>query len=130
VGREKDGEMRRVSVKYHMTEPVRITMRDRQDLVAGVKMLVGGIKETVPDAKICYLTMFPRHLENWSDAPGHITEEDVMLVNSFRKAVDVAVAEELEEMGGGGGGLRWWSGGNWWGGMRKDLWKLWKERGS
>ncbi len=30
-------------------------------------------------------------------------EEDVMLVNSFRKAVDVAVAEELEEMGGGGG---------------------------
>ncbi len=64
MGREEDGEMRRVSVKYHMTEPVRITMRDRQDLVAGVKKLVGGIRETVPDVKICNLTMFPRHLEN------------------------------------------------------------------
>jgi hypothetical protein len=53
VGWEEDGEMRRVSVKYHMTEPVPITMRDRQDLVAGVKKLVGGIRETVPDAKIC-----------------------------------------------------------------------------
>ncbi len=33
VGRDEEGEMRGVSVKYHLTEPARLTMREREDLV-------------------------------------------------------------------------------------------------
>jgi hypothetical protein len=98
VGRDEEGEMRGVSVKYHLTEPARLTMREREDLVTMAGKLVGEIREAAPDAKIFYLTMFPRHLESCCGAPDHMTDEDVLLVNGFRKAVDGDLVEELEEM--------------------------------
>jgi hypothetical protein len=98
VGRDEEGEMRGVSVKYHLTEPARLTMREREDLVIMAGKLVGEIREAAPDAKIFYLTMFPRHLESCCGAPDHMTDEDVLLVNGFRKAVDGDLVEELEEM--------------------------------
>ncbi len=61
---------------------------------------MGGIRETVPDAKVYYLTIFPRHLESCCGVPEHMTEEDVVLVNGFRKAVDGDMTEEMEEIGG------------------------------
>jgi hypothetical protein len=75
-------------------------MRERQDLVAAAGKMVSGIREAIPDAKIFYLPMFPRHLESCCGAPEHMTEEDVVLVNGFREAVDGDIAEELEEIGG------------------------------
>jgi hypothetical protein len=43
--------------------------------------------------------MFPRHLESCCDTPEHMTEDDVVLVNGFRKAVGRDVMEELEGWG-------------------------------
>ncbi len=42
VERDEEGEMRGVSVKYHLTEPTRITMRERRDLVAAGGKLLSG----------------------------------------------------------------------------------------
>ncbi len=73
-----EGEVRGVSVTYHLTDPARIAMGERKELVR-------EIRTSLPDAKVTYVTMFPRHVVRCCSEPGHMTEEDAAMGNGFRK---------------------------------------------
>ncbi len=53
-----------------------------------------------PRCKSLLLNHVSWHLEICCGVPEHMTEEDVVLVNGFRKAVDGDMTEEMEEIEG------------------------------
>ncbi len=99
VERKGNGEVSRVSVEYHLTEPERVSASEKRKLVELVVELVGRIEEALPGVQTLYLTMFPRFLERCCRAENHMSKKDSVVINGFRKAVDSDVAEEMEEMG-------------------------------
>ncbi len=99
VERKVDGEVSRVSVQYHMTEPEKLTMSEKRELIDNVVELVRRIGESLPGIQIVYLTMFPRFVDRCCRTAGHMTKEDSLVMSGFRKTVDCDIVEELEELG-------------------------------
>jgi hypothetical protein len=52
------GEQER-DVRYHMTDPRRISMSERRGQTVG---LIRNIQECLPESQVCYVSMFPRHV--------------------------------------------------------------------
>jgi hypothetical protein len=98
IEKGRDGEVKRVSVEYHMTEPVRISMQERRQLIERMVELVKGVQDRFPEAEVWYMTMFPRHVVRCCGKGGHMTEEDCWMVNGFRRSVDADLVEELLQM--------------------------------
>jgi hypothetical protein len=105
VERKVDGEVPRVSVQYHMTEPEKLTMSEKRELIDNVVELARRIGESLPGIQIVYITMFPRFVDRCCSTAGHMTKEDILVMSGFRKTVDCDLVEELEESGSGGGTL-------------------------
>jgi hypothetical protein len=61
VERNVQGEVTRVSVEYHMTEPERVTLSEKRELIDTVVELF-RIGEGLPGIQLVYITMFPRHI--------------------------------------------------------------------
>jgi hypothetical protein len=99
VERKVNGEVSRVSVEYHLTEPERVSASEKRELVKLVVEMVRKIEEGLPGVQIYYLTMFPRFLDRCCRAENHMAKEDAMVINGFRKAVDSDVTEEQADMG-------------------------------
>jgi hypothetical protein len=94
-----DGEVSRVSVQYHMTEPEKLTMSEKRELIDNVVELARRIGESLQGIQIVYLTMFPRFVDKCCRTAGHMTKEDISVMSGFRKTVDCDIVEELEELG-------------------------------
>ena len=107
LGKNVNGEVRTVKVEYHLTDPAKLNVSEKRELVDLVSELVKGIGERLPGVKIIYVTMFPRHVRECCGAGGHITEDDVHTINGFRRAVDVDIVEELDEVEGVSV-VQWW----------------------
>jgi len=45
VERRRDGEVKRVRVGYHMTDPIKLNMKERRELIDCTVDLVKGIKD-------------------------------------------------------------------------------------
>ena len=60
----KGGELRQ---EFHLTEPARLSMIERAGVVRMVEELVKVCREAVPEARIVYLGMCPRHVERCCD---------------------------------------------------------------
>jgi hypothetical protein len=107
VVKNSDGEDE-WTVTYHMTDPVRITMTEKADLVEGMVELIGGIKRTVGDeVRVLHATMFPRFVERCCD--DHMTEEDVWLFDGIRRDVNREIKDGLSESVVGVETVDWWT---------------------
>jgi hypothetical protein len=91
-----------------MTEPTKLTMGERRQLVDRTVELVVGLQKEFPFAEVWYLTMFPRHVVRCCEKDSHMSEDDCWAMNGFRKGVDADVVEELEEKAVGIRTIEWW----------------------
>jgi hypothetical protein len=62
VEKDREGEVKRLKVGFHMTEPTKMTMGERRQVVDRTVELVVGVQKEFPFAEVWYLTMFPRHV--------------------------------------------------------------------
>ncbi len=62
VEKKPTGEVTIVTTKFHLTEPVRITMTERRGLVDRLVDMVDRIKEVRGAEDVNYVTMFPRYV--------------------------------------------------------------------
>ncbi len=99
VERNVQGEVTRVSVEYHMMEPERVTLSEKRELIDTVVKLFRRIGEGLPGIQLVYITMFPRHITRCCREAGHMTREDSLVLNGYRKSVESDIVEELEESG-------------------------------
>ena len=77
--REKAGGQGRGGVikqEFHLTEPVRLSMVERGGIVRLVEEMARVCREGVPEARILYLGMNPRHVERCCQKAEHRTEDD------------------------------------------------------
>ncbi len=99
VERNVSGDVTRVSVEYHMTEPERLTLSEKHELIDNVAELFRRIAERLPGVQLVYMTMFPRFITRCCGEQGHLTREDILVINGYRKVVESEIVEELEETG-------------------------------
>ena len=90
----KGGELRQ---EFHLTEPARLSMVERVGVVRMVEELVKVCRETVPEARIVYLGMCPRHVERCCDRQDHMTEDDSWILENQRREVELEVKLRLEK---------------------------------
>jgi hypothetical protein len=100
VLKDSEGRVKGMDVRFHLTDPDRLSMGEKRELVDRTVDLVKRIKLDRPETQVTYVTMFPRYLERCCSSPGHMTEEDAIMVNGFRKMVDREIVEELSGMVG------------------------------
>ncbi len=113
VEKGSGGEVRRLKVGYHLTDPVKVTMGERRQVIDRVVELMVQLQGRFPFADVWYVTMFPRHVVRCCDRVSHMSEDDCWLVNGLRKGVDADVVEELEERVVGARVLEWWEALGW-----------------
>jgi len=104
----KGGEVEKVQVKFHMTDPVKISMGERNMLVDRTVELVQELVVLYPECEVIYMTMFPRHVNRCCKQSGHMTEDDSYMVSGFRRGVDNDVREELDAAGSKVRHVQWW----------------------
>jgi hypothetical protein len=105
--------VRRLKVGYHLTDPSKVTMGERRQVIDRTVELVEQVQGRFPFAEVLYMTMLPRYLVRCCDRVTHMSEDDCWMVNGFRKGVDVDVVEELEESVVGVSVLEWWEAMGW-----------------
>jgi hypothetical protein len=113
VEKGSGGEVKRVKVGYHLTDPVKVTMGERRQVIDRTVELMEQLQGRFPFADVWYVTMFPRHVVRCCDRVSHMSEDDCWLVNGFRKGVDADVVEELEERVVGARVMEWWEALGW-----------------
>ncbi len=104
----KGGKEERWEVRYHMEEPRRISMMEKRTLVDRVVTLVNGAGELFPESKVAYVSTFLRHVEPCCSKPGHMTEDDTLVMDSVRRDVDRDIKEALGDMSKMVNFLDWW----------------------
>ncbi len=75
VERNVQGEVTRVSVEYHMTEPERVALSEKRELIDTVVELFRRIGEGLPGIQLVYITMFPRHITRCCREAGHMSRQ-------------------------------------------------------
>jgi hypothetical protein len=106
VRKMRDSCRQEWETRYHMTEPRKILMFERRELVDKVGLVVGEVQVVFPTAEIIYISMFPRFVEVCCKE--HMTVDDVVVVESIRREVDRDVEELLQEMDGTIRTVQWW----------------------
>ena len=90
----KGGELRQ---EFHLTEPARLSMIERAGVVRLVEELVKVCREAVPEARVIYLGMCPRHIEKCCAKQEHMTEDDSWILENQRREVDMEVKRRIEK---------------------------------
>jgi hypothetical protein len=107
VVKNSDGE-EEWTVTYHMTDPVRITMTEKVELVESMVELVVELKRVVGDeVRVIHATMFPRFVERCCD--DHMTDEDVWLFDGIRRDVNRELKDGLMDSGVVVETVDWWT---------------------
>ena len=73
--------------EFHLTEPARLSMVERGSLVKLTEELVKVCRETVPEARIIYFGMSPRHVERCCASSEHMTEDNSWIVENQRREI-------------------------------------------
>jgi hypothetical protein len=113
VEKGSGGEVRRLRVGYHLTEPAKVTMGERRLVIDRTVEMVKQVQGLFSFADVWYMTMFPRHVVRCCDRVTHMSDDDCWMVNGFRKSVDVDMIEELEERVVGVRVCEWWEAMGW-----------------
>ncbi len=89
---------------YHLTDPVKITMTEKAELVEKMVDMKRSVGE---DVRIVHVTMFPRFVEQCCRE--HMTEEDVWLLDGIRRDMNREVKDMLLESGYDVEVFDWWT---------------------
>ncbi len=107
VTKNKDGEDE-WTVTYHMTDPVRIRMTEKSELVDRMVELLTETKKTVGDeVRVLHISMFPRFVDRCCRE--HMTEEDVWLLDGIRRDVNRETKDGVSESGYDVDIVDWWT---------------------
>jgi hypothetical protein len=107
VTKDKDGDDE-WNVTYHLTDPVKITMTEKADLVEKMVDMMVDMKRTVGgEVRIVHVTMFPRFVEQCCRE--HMAEEDVWLLDGIRRDVNRETKDMLLESGYDVEVVDWWT---------------------
>ncbi len=83
-------------VTYHLTDPVKISMVEKAELVDRFTDLLQKVKETVGEkVDVLYVTMFPRFVREC--CRDHMTDEDVWLLDGVRRDVNKDIVDRLSD---------------------------------
>jgi hypothetical protein len=102
---QSNGETEWVT-RFHLTNPRKIGMVERRDLVDRMVRLIRGTQAIFPWAEVSYLTMFPRHVELCCG--DHMTTEDIWLMDGARRDVDRDITDMLGDGDDGVSVVEWW----------------------
>jgi hypothetical protein len=106
VTKDKDGDDE-WSMTYHLTDPVKITMTEKAELVEKMVDMMVDMKRTVGgEVRVVHVTMCPRFVEQCCRE--HMTEEDVWLLDGIRRDVNREVKDMLLESGYEVDVVDWW----------------------
>jgi hypothetical protein len=107
VTRDKDGDDE-WNMTYHLTDPVKLTMTEKAELVEKMVDMMVDMKRCVgEDVRIVHVTMFPRFVEQCCRE--HMTDEDVWLMDGIRRDVNREVKDMLLESGYDIEVVDWWT---------------------
>ncbi len=107
VTKNKDGDDE-WAVTYHMTDPVRITMTEKAELVERMVDMLVDLKRMVGDeVKVMHVTMFPRFVDRC--CKDHMAEEDVWLFDGIRRDVNRETKDGVAESGYDIDIIDWWT---------------------
>jgi hypothetical protein len=96
------------NVTYHLTDPVKISMMEKAELVEQVVDLLGQVKSLGGNnVRVIHLTMFPRFTREC--CKGHMTDEDVWLLDGVRRDVNKDIVDMLTVKDMGVETLEWWT---------------------
>jgi hypothetical protein len=108
VEKDVEGKVVRMESRYHLTEPVRISMAERRELAVRTGRMVGRIQEVAGVEEVVYITMFPRHVDRCCGREGHMTEGDCLSMASLRLDMDRDILEEMRDRGVRVKVVEWW----------------------
>jgi hypothetical protein len=107
VTKDKDRDDEWV-LTYHLTDPVKITMTEKAELVEKMVDMMVDMKRTVgSEVRVVHVTMFPRFVEQCCRE--HMTEEDVWLLDGIRRDVNRETKDMLLESGYDVEVVDWWT---------------------
>jgi hypothetical protein len=107
VTKDKDGDDV-WDLTYHLTDPVKITMTEKAELVEKMVDMMVDMKRTVGgEVRVVHVTMFPRFVEQC--CRDHMTEEDVWLLDGIRRDVNRETKDMLLESGYDIEVVEWWT---------------------
>jgi hypothetical protein len=90
-----------------MTDPVKITMTEKAELVDGMVDLMATVKGMLGDkVTVVHVTMFPRFVEQC--CRGHMTDEDVWLLDGIRRDVNREIRDTVCDRDIGVEVVDWW----------------------
>jgi hypothetical protein len=96
------------TVKYHLTNPVKITMAEKVELVDRMVKFVGEVTETVGDeVRVMNVTMFPSFVKKCCRE--HMTDEDVWLLDGLHRDVNRKMKDGLVEKRVRVDTVEWWT---------------------
>ncbi len=85
-------------VTYHLTDPVKINMLEKAELVDRFTDMLQKVKETVGEkVDVVYVTMFPRFVRECCRE--HMTDEDVWLLDGVRRDVNKDIVDRMTDRG-------------------------------
>jgi hypothetical protein len=62
VEKDSEGEVRKLKVGYHLTDPAKISIGERRQVVDRTVEMVLELQKRFPFSEVWYLSMFPRHV--------------------------------------------------------------------
>ncbi len=85
-------------VRYHLTDPVKISMVEKAELVDRVVDVADKVNRTMGDrATVVFVTMLPRFVREC--CKGHMVDEDVWLLDGVRRDLKKKIVDRLVDMG-------------------------------
>jgi hypothetical protein len=88
----REGRLRK---DFHLTEPARNSMKEKEKLVNLVEDMVRGIREEYKSSEIVYMGLLPRHVEKCCEEKGHMQREDIVIMHGARREFDKMVRERI-----------------------------------
>jgi hypothetical protein len=85
----------RIMTEFHLTEPSKTTVREKERSVGLVQKMVEDLGREFPESEIVYVGLLPRHVEKCCNDRSHMQEEDVVILHNGRKEFDQMVRERI-----------------------------------
>jgi hypothetical protein len=103
---KKGGGREEWQVRYHLTDPVKISMTEKTELIDRVTGLMSDVRKMMGSkVSVIYMSMMPRFVNEC--CKGHMTDEEVWLLNGLRRDVDKEIVDRMTEIGVQV--LNWWT---------------------
>jgi hypothetical protein len=81
----EEGEIR---VEYHMTEPAKISMGEKEKIVGWMEYMVDELRKEYQGSDILYVGLMPRHIERCCTEKSHMEGEDIVMLHGSRREFD------------------------------------------